>query len=100
LGSENQFFPMKMRIPFLLLLSLVINLDAAPARKAAAAKANITPKKNLWMAGYFNYVMGYILNLRALYYGDIRYIHGMPHLAFCAETVERRLMDRIYSINR
>jgi hypothetical protein len=43
---------MKMRIPFLLLLSLVINLDAAPAWKAAAARANITPKKNLWMAGY------------------------------------------------
>ena len=43
---------MKMRIPFLLLLSLVINLDAASAWKATAAKANITPKKNLWMAGY------------------------------------------------
>ena len=43
---------MKMRIPFLLLLSLVINLDAAPAWKAAAARANITPKKNLWMVGY------------------------------------------------
>ena len=43
---------MKMRIPFLLLLSLVINFDAAPAWKAAAAKANFTLKKNLWMADY------------------------------------------------
>ena len=43
---------MKMRILFLLLLLLVINLDAAPSWKAAAAKAIITPKKNLWMAGY------------------------------------------------
>ena len=27
-------------------------MDAAPALKAAAAKAIITPEKNLWMAGY------------------------------------------------
>ena len=57
---------MKMRIPFLLILSLVINLDAAPFRKAAAARANITSKKNLCMAGYFNDVMGYTSSIYAL----------------------------------
>ena len=43
---------MKMRILFLLLLPLALSLDAASAWKAAAAKAIITPEKNLWMAGY------------------------------------------------
>ena len=42
-----------MGIPiFLSLFFIGSALDAAPALKAAAAKAIITPEKNLWMAGY------------------------------------------------
>ncbi len=58
---------MKTRILFLLLLTLVINLDAAPGWKAAAVKANITPKKNLWMAGYSSRKTGAKGKLQDLY---------------------------------
>ncbi|SVC65045.1 uncharacterized protein METZ01_LOCUS317899, partial [marine metagenome] len=42
-----------MKIPLILCLFLVgFVSNASAAWKAAAAKAVITPKKNLWMAGY------------------------------------------------
>ena len=78
---------MKMRILFLLILSLVINLNAAPAWKAAASKAIITPKKNLWMASYSNDVVGNISSLRVpreVDYeggGNMRYIRSTPYPA-------------------
>ena len=43
---------MMRRKVILCLVSIGCVLDAAPAWKAAATKAVITPEKNLWMAGY------------------------------------------------
>ena len=60
----------------------------------------------VWVAGYSNDVMTYIPSLRVLREGGyegggaMRYGRSNPHPSHWAETIEKRLVDRIHALDR
>jgi hypothetical protein len=60
----------------------------------------------VWVAGYSNDVMTYIPSLRVLREGGyegggaMRYVRSNPHPSHWAETIEKRLVDRIHALDK
>ena len=69
-------------------------------------KRELGRNRAVWVAGYSNDVMCYIPSLRVLREGGyegggaMRYIRSTPHPGPWAETIEGRLIDRIYFLDR
>ena len=67
-------------------------------------KRELGKNRAVWVAGYSNDVMGYIPSLRVLREGgyegggNMRYIRSTPHPGPWAETVERHLINRVYTL--
>lgn len=69
-------------------------------------KRELGKNRAVWVAGYSNDVMAYIPSLRVLREGGyegggaMRYVRSTPHPGSWAETLEKRLTDRIHLLDR
>ena len=68
-------------------------------------KRELGKNRAVWVAGYSNDVMIYIPSLRVLREGGyegggaMRYVRSNPHPSHWAESIEKRLMDRIHLLD-
>ena len=68
-------------------------------------KRELGRNHSVWVAGYSNDVMVYIPSLRVLREGGyegggaMRYVRSNPHPSHWAESIEKRLMDRIHLLD-
>lgn len=68
-------------------------------------KRELGKSRAVWVAGYSNDVMTYIPSLRVLREGGyegggaMRYVRSNPHPSHWAESIEKRLMDRIHLLD-
>ena len=69
-------------------------------------KRELGKNRAVWVAGYSNDVMAYIPSLRVLREGGyegaaaMRYVRSTPHPGPWAESLERRLIDRVHTLVR
>ena len=69
-------------------------------------KRELGKRRAVWVVGYSNDVMGYIPSLRVLREGGyegggaMRYVRSTPPPGPWAETLEKRLVDRIHLLDR
>ena len=67
-------------------------------------KSELGKNHSVWVAGYSNDVMAYIPSLRVLREGGyeggdaMRYVRSTPHPGPWAESLERRLIDRVHTL--
>jgi hypothetical protein len=69
-------------------------------------KRELGKGRAVWVAGYSNDVMTYIPSLRVLREGGyegggaMRYVRSNPHPSHWAESIEKRLVDRIHALDQ